>query len=137
MIVVGLLMNGGSCEGRGGAGTIVGISGGGGSERVYTVTYTASATGDGVIDQVRYRDPDGVEQRVSDPGLPFAVNLTMAPGDQVAIFASGSVSDGEVRTGLVTSSSDDQGTILDEEDSCQSSGVEISCNLGTPEFALQ
>ena len=57
------------------------------------VTYHASITGDADITTVIYRTVDG-PQDVSDPTLPFDVDVAVTSGQALAITATGSAKDG-------------------------------------------
>lgn len=58
-----------------------------------TVTYTASITGDALINTVIYRTQDG-PKTVDQPTLPFQVDVMVQNGLGIGITATGSTKDG-------------------------------------------
>jgi hypothetical protein len=119
-----------------GLGTGGGTPGAGGFSPRYTVTYSATATGDGTIAELRYIDPDGVQVIVLDPILPFSLEFQMGSGDAVGMVATGDVTTGalQIRVETARTSGDTPGT--DERDSCDSDGTFIICELSIPSRTL-
>jgi hypothetical protein len=123
--------------GVGDGGTNPGAGTPGGSSRTYTVEYSALATGDGVLADIQYLDDQGQQVIVVDPVLPFSQSLTLSPGDDAGLSATGTVTSGTLDIRMVTTSSDGQGTVLDLGDGCGSAGTTITCELDLPAVTLQ
>ncbi|MGH7608094.1 MAG: hypothetical protein ACREME_12225 [Gemmatimonadales bacterium] len=64
------------------------------SIRTYIVAYTLTAGSFVTFDSVRYRDTEGVLQKVVNPALPWGVAMPMDTGEEVEAFAWGRATQG-------------------------------------------
>ena len=106
--------------------------GAGGVTVRYTVVYSASVGGDGLIDELRYLNADGVQVLALNPTLPFSVELTMESGDQVAISATGRVTTGSARIQVTATRTTSDSAKIDLSDDCDSAGTFLLCQLSIP-----
>jgi len=121
-----------------GLGTGGGTPGAGGFTPRYTVEYTANASGDGTIAELRYFDPDGVQVIVLDPVLPFSIEFTMGNGDVVGMAATGDVTTGTIEIELLAARASEPtpAPLVDKSDSCTSDDAFIICELSIPSQSL-
>ena len=77
-----------------------------GSDSGYRVTYTVTATGEGSIDALSYRDADGAQQTVEHPALPWSRHLAMRSGDRAWISVDGTALSGAFKVALQAISDD-------------------------------
>lgn len=121
-----------------GLGTGNGTPGAGGFTPRYAVEYSASASGDGTIAELRYFNPEGVQVIVLDPALPFSIEFTMGNGDVVGMTATGDVTTGTLQIELLAARSTDPTPtpLVDKSDSCTSDGSFIVCELSIPSQSL-
>lgn len=121
-----------------GLGTSTSIPGAGGFTPRYTVEYTASASGDATIAELRYVNPEGLQVIVLDPALPFSIEFTMGNGDVVGMGATGDVTTGTIQIGLWAARTTDPTPtpLVNKSDSCTSDGSFIICELSIPSQSL-
>ena len=106
--------------------------GAGGVTVPYTVVYSASAGGDGIIDELRYLDPNGVQVVRFNPALPFSVEFTMGSGAQVSMVATARVTTGSARIRVTATRTTGDSATVDLSDDCESAGTFLLCQLSFP-----
>ena len=65
-----------------------------GGDSDYRVVYTVDKTGESVITSLSYRDRNGALRTVTNPTLPWSTRLTMEPGNEAWLSATGTVTSG-------------------------------------------
>jgi len=86
-----------------------------------TITFTASKTGDGVINSLSYKTSEG-DSTITNPSLPWTQKVDDAKGGtSVSITAQGTVKDGSLKVAFSGEGGDDSGS-----DCCSSS--DDGCN---------
>jgi len=60
-----------------------------------TITFSASKTGDGVINTLTYKTSQG-EVTLTNPTLPWTINVDTEEGSSISISAQGTVKDGSL-----------------------------------------
>ena len=82
-----------------------------------TISFTASKTGDGVINTLTYKTSEG-EQTITNPSLPWTLNVDADGGTSISITAQGTVKDGSL---TVAFSGESQGSTIEGSDFCSHS----------------
>ena len=86
-----------------------------------TITFTASKTGEGVINSLSYKTSEG-DSTITNPSLPWTQKVDDAKGGtSVSITAQGTVKDGSLKVAFSGEGGDDSGS-----DCCSSS--DDGCN---------
>ena len=119
-----------------GLGTGTSTPGVGGFNPRYTVTYSATALGDGALDALQYLDAEGFQVTVLVPDLPFSIAFEMGGGDAVGLNAVGEVTSGAIQIRVQTARTTGDTPATDERDSCDSDGTPIVCDLSIPTTTL-
>ena len=65
-----------------------------GSDSDYRVVYSIDANGESVLASLSYRDRGGALRTVTNPTLPWSKTLTLDPGEQASLSATGTVTSG-------------------------------------------
>lgn len=82
----------------------------------FNVRYEVTRTGDGALSEVVYRDAAGQEQRVTNPALPWRVDVALTSGRLAELKAQGSVRSGALTLRL--RGDNGQGTTFERTDVC-------------------
>ncbi len=70
----------------------------------YLVVYTVDMNGESVITSLSYRDRGGALRIVTNPTLPWSKTLTLEPGEQASLSATGTVTSGTFTVRLLATS---------------------------------
>lgn len=82
-----------------------------------TITFSATKTGDGVINTLTYKTSEG-EVTIDNPSLPWTLNVDADGGANISITAQGTVKDGSL---TVAFSGESQGSTIEGNDFCSHS----------------
>jgi len=79
-----------------------------------TISFSATQTGDGTISTLTYKTSAG-EETITNPSLPWTIDVTADEGTDISITAQGKVKDGSLTVSYLGES---QGSVVEGSDFC-------------------